>query len=144
MSGGHTRRTGFAAELAKYESGETPTPTNTNSSPLRSHYRDLHPLLNRSEIAGADRRAITDEKDLTIRLIKYPKLAAKFETVHRTAIKAGYESLGLTVPRPGLDRDGPRGREPEASGGEGAVDAAHRGPARPHTRRVVRLMSTSR
>ncbi|MBL8950851.1 MAG: hypothetical protein JNK82_08750 [Myxococcaceae bacterium] len=123
------RRTGFAADLAKYKSGETPTPTNTNSSPLRSHYRDLHQLLNRSEVTGAERQAITDEKDLTIRLIKYPKLAEKFESVHRAAIKAGYESLGLTVPKPGFEKMTRKEAVDAIAGFETALAAANPKPA---------------
>ena len=98
------KRTDFAGDLAKYNSGEIATPADPDRNPLRTHYRNLHQILNRSEVTGAERDAVRKEKDLAIRLIKYPKIAKTFADEHKATLKAGYEALGLEQPKPGFDK----------------------------------------
>lgn len=80
-------------ERADFMSGKK-----TSATALRAYYTDLQNLANRPATSAADKKALTEEIGVMLRLRHHGDVNAKFQKNHKAELTAGYDALGLTKP----------------------------------------------
>ncbi len=69
------------------------------SGPLRDYYNDLQRLIRHPDLPASERAGLEARREQAIRMIYYaPNVAPKFNAHNASALKAGYEAMGMTAP----------------------------------------------
>ncbi len=72
--------------------------TNTQVGPLRSYYNAIQAALAHPQLPDTDRKKLQKQRDVTIRLIYFKVVRAKFTAQYRSQISAAYKAIGQTAP----------------------------------------------
>ncbi|MEW5741432.1 MAG: LysM domain-containing protein [Myxococcota bacterium] len=82
----------------RFQSGQEAV-ADPQTGPLRDFYNQVQRLLQHPELPAAERPALEAQRDSTIRLLYYSKtVAPKFAEHHASAIRAGFEAVGMAPP----------------------------------------------
>lgn len=71
---------------------------NPHAGPLRAHYDQVQAALQHPDLGAAERTALQQRRDATIRLLYYPNAAQRFAEANAARIERGFTAVGLPPP----------------------------------------------